>query len=180
MINIMERECSLQHSLFDCKSPASETYACKDYFNVVKSLSGKQLYFTSDGFKRAFPSDRATVVEIYLNENIDRHEFSEKLTGLYGGSVEDAIGEDISADNYEDRTQRVAEEKMAQLMSLYGVTDVDYSIKIGDDIISGNSEKFIIRDISSLHDLAEGQLGPVAVAMKAVSAVIVNVPTASA
>lgn len=142
---------------------------------VVNSMNngGKQLYFTSDGFKRAFPSDRPSVVEIYLNENIDRHKFSEKLTGLYGGSVEDAIGENISEDNYEDRIQRVAEEKMAQLISLYGVTDVDYSIKIGDDIISRNSEKFIIRDISSLHDLAEGQLGPVAVAMKAVSAVIV-------
>ena len=142
---------------------------------VVNSMNngGKQLYFTSDGFKRAFPSDRATVVEIYLNENIDRHKFSEKLTGLYGGSVEDAIGEDISKDNYEDRIQKIAEEKMAQLISLYGVTDVDYAIEIGDTIIRGNSEKFIIRDISSLHDLAEGQLGPVAVAMKAVSAVIV-------
>lgn len=143
---------------------------------IVNSMSngGRNLYFTSEGFRRSFPAARPNSVEIYLKEDVDRHEFSEKLTALYGGSVEDTIKEGISTDNYEDRIRLVADEKMAQLISLYGVTDVDYAIKIGDIVITGNSERFILRDVSSTLDLAEGQLGPVAVGMKAISLVIVS------
>ena len=143
---------------------------------IVNSMSngGYNLFFTSEGFSRSFPSSRPSVVEIYLKEDIDRHEFSEKLTALYGGSVEDTIREGGSTDNYADRIRQVADEKMAQLISLYGVTDVDYAIKVGDTIITGNSERFILQDVSSTLDLAEGQLGPVAVGMKAVSVVIVS------
>ena len=38
---------------------------------------------------------------------------------------------------------------MATLISRYGVTDVDYAIKIGDTVIKGNSSKFVIRELSS-------------------------------
>ena len=143
---------------------------------IVNSMSnsGKNLYFTSEAFRRSFPSAKPCVVELYLNEDLDRHEFSEKLTALYGGSVEDTIKEGGSVDNYVDKIKQVADEKMAQLISLYGVTDVDYTIKIGDTLITGNSERFILRDISSTLDLADGQLKPVADGMKAVSLVIVG------
>ena len=138
------------------------------------SNSGKNLYFTSEGFRRSFPSSRPSVVEIYLKEDSDRHEFSKKLTELYGGSVEDTVKEGGLTDNYADRIKQVADEKMAQLISLYGVTDVDYAIKIGDVVVTGNSERFILRDISSTLDLGEGQVKPIADAMKAISLVIVT------
>lgn len=144
---------------------------------IVNSMNnvGRNLYFTSEGYERSFPAARPSIVEIYLEEDVDRHEFSEKLTELYGTSVEDVIGEGVSTNNnYEDRIRQVADEKMAQLISLYGVTDVDYAIKIGDTVITGNSERFILQGVSSPLDLAEGQLGPVAVGMKTVAAVIVS------
>ena len=141
---------------------------------IVNSLSngGQNIYITSEGLKNAFPAENPKVLEIYLNEDIDRHEFSDKLTALYGGSVENTLKEDGVTGNYEDKIRQVADEKMARLISLYGITDVDYSIKIGDRVISGNSEKFILRDVSSTLDLLEGQLGPIAVGMKAISLVI--------
>ena len=141
---------------------------------IVNSLSngGQNIYITSEGLKNAFPAENPKVLEIYLNEDIDRHEFSDKLTALYGGSVENTLKEDSVTGNYEDKIRQVADEKMARLISLYGITDVDYSIKIGDRVISGNSEKFILRDVSSTLDLLEGQLGPIAVGMKAISLVI--------
>ena len=141
---------------------------------IVNSLSngGQNIYITSEGLKNAFPAENPKVLEIYLNEDIDRHEFSDKLTALYGGSVENTLKEDGVTGNYDDKIRQVADEKMARLISLYGITDVDYSIKIGDRVISGNSEKFILRDVSSTLDLLEGQLGPIAVGMKAISLVI--------
>lgn len=141
---------------------------------IVNSMtnSGKNLYFTSEGFRRSFPSNRPSVVELYLEDGVDRHEFIEKLAALYGSSVEDTIEESGSANNYTDKIIQAADEKMAQLISLYGVTDVEYAIKTGDIVITGNSEKFIIRNISSLHDLAEGQLGPTAESMRVISMVI--------
>ena len=143
---------------------------------IVNSLSngGMNLYFTSEGFRRSFPADRPSIVEIFLKEDVDRHEFSEKVMGLYGESVEDVIREGAPEGDYADRIRQVANEKMAQLISYYGVTDVDYAIKIGDTIINGNSERYILRDVSSTLDLAEGQLGPVADGMKAISLIIVS------
>lgn len=142
---------------------------------IVNTMSngGRNLYFTLDGLNRVFPAARPSVIEIYLDEGADRFEFGDKLTALYGTSVEDIIDEGVSADNLEDRIRQVADEKMAQLISLYGVTDVDYAIKIGDTVITGNSRRFILSGVSSYLDLAEGQLGPVAVGMKAAVAVIV-------
>ena len=144
---------------------------------IVNSMAndGCNVYFSSEGFQRSFPSARPCVVEVYLKEDVDRHEFREKLTAFYGGSVEESIKEGEKTDNYEERIRQVADEKIAQLIFLYGVTDVDYAIKIGDTIITGNSEKFVLRGVSSLLDLAEGQLKSVVDAMRAVSLVIVSV-----
>lgn len=142
---------------------------------IVNSMSnnGYNLYLTSEGYRRAFPSARPCVVELYLKDGVDRHKFSEKLAALYGKSVEDALKGGESGGNYADRIRQAADEKMAQLISLYGVTDVDYAIKIGDTVITGDSENFMIRNISSMRDLAEGQIGPVADSMMVVSIVIV-------
>lgn len=144
---------------------------------IVNSMAnnGVNVYFSSEGFQRSFPSARPCVVEVYLKEDVDRHEFGEKLTALYGGSVEDYIKEGEKTDDYAERIRQVADEKMAQLIFLYGVTDVDYAIKIGDTIITGNSEKFVLRGVSSLLDLAEGQIKPVADGMRASALVIVSV-----
>ena len=142
---------------------------------IVNSMSnnGYNLYLTSEGYRRSFPSARPCAVELYLKEDMDRHEFSRKLVSLYGESVEDTIKGGKSGGNYAERIRLTADEKMAQLISLYGVTDVDYVIKIGDIVVNGNSERFVIQNISSVRDLAEGQVGPVANSMRVVSLVIV-------
>ena len=93
---------------------------------IVNSMSngGMNLYFTSEGFRRAFPYARASVLEIYLEEGMDRSAFIEKLTALYGSSLEDTIEDKDAAQDYVDRIKQVADQKMAQLISLYGVTEL--------------------------------------------------------
>lgn len=168
-----EEEYSIGDSLVVEGNSIENSYIITGIVNSMAN-NGRNLYFTSEGFKCSFPSEKQCVVEIYLNEDLDRQEFSEKLKTLYGGSVEDTIKEGGSDDNYADRIRQVADEKMAKLISLYGITDVDYAIKIGDIVINGNSEKFILRDISSTLDLLEGQVGPVADGLQVVSLVIVS------
>ena len=58
---------------------------------------------------------------------------------------------------------------MAVLISQYGVTDIDYAIRIGDTIISGNSSRFVIKDISSVKDLAKSQMESIAAVTKTFS-----------
>ena len=144
---------------------------------IVNSMNngGMNLYFTSEGYRHSFPAARPSNIEIYLEEDADSHEFMEKLTAFYGGSVEDTIENSVSVNNDADRISQVADEKMAQLISLYGVTDVDYAIKIGDSVITGNSERFILREVTFTAELAEGLFGTVAVGVKAISAVIVSI-----
>ncbi len=47
---------------------------------------------------------------------------------------------------------------MAVLISQYGVTAVDYAIRIGDTVISGNSSRFVIKEMSSIKDILKSQM----------------------
>jgi ABC-type antimicrobial peptide transport system permease subunit len=46
-------------------------------------------------------------------------------------------------------------------MKQYGVTDVDYAVQIGDELITGNSRPFIIKDITSYEGIIKTQIIPI-------------------
>jgi len=126
------------------------------------SNSGQNLYLTRKGYERIYPNGRPDTVMIYLNEGIDRESFERKLTLIYGASaVETQAGKKASG-TLEERIRRVADEKMALLVANYGVTGIDYAVKVGDQMITGSSAGMIIKDINSLHDLAKTQMGAIA------------------
>ena len=58
---------------------------------------------------------------------------------------------------------------MAVLISQYDVTDVDYAIRIGDTVISGNSSRFVIKEISSMKDFLKSQMESIAAVTKTFS-----------
>ena len=133
------------------------------------SNSGMSVYMTEDGYRRIHPNDRPNTVEITLKDEKDRPAFTDKLTALYGASAKDTAYEQSARGSLEERIRAKADEKMAVLISQYGVTAVDYAIRIGDTVISGNSSRFVIKEMSSIKDIAKSQMGPIAAVTKTLS-----------
>lgn len=143
--------------------------------------NGMSVYMTEDGYRRIRPNDRPNIVEITLKNEEDRPAFTDKLTALYGASAKDTAYEQTSqTEQSEQSVQTVqgslgeriraeADEKMAVLISQYGVTDIDYAIRIGDTVISGNSSRFVIKEISSMKDFLKSQMESIAAVTKTFS-----------
>ena len=138
---------------------------------IVPAMNNNAMsvYMTEDGYRRIRPNDRPNTVEITLKDEKERPAFTDKLTVLYGASAKDTAHEQSAQGSLEERIRAKAEEKMAVLISQYGITDVDYAIRIGDTIISGNSSRFVIKEISSMKDLAKFQMEPIAAVTKTFS-----------
>lgn len=144
---------------------------------VVSALNNNSMsvYMTDEGYRRIHPGDRPNTVEITLRNEEDRPAFQDKLIALYGASAKDAAYEQSAQSvqsvqgSLEERIRAKAEEKMAVLISRYGVTDIDYAVRIGDTVISGNSSRFVIKEISSLKDLSRLQMKSIAAATKTFS-----------
>ena len=138
---------------------------------IVSAMNngGMSVYMTEEGYRRIRPNDRPNTVEITLKNEEDRPAFMDKLTALYGASAKDTAYAQSASGSLEERIRAKADEKMAVLISQYGVTDVDYAIRIGDTVISGNSSRFVIKEISSAKDLAKSQMESIAAVTKTFS-----------
>ena len=138
---------------------------------IVTAMNNNSMsvYMTDDGYLRIRPNDRPNTVEITLKDEKDRPAFTDKLTALYGASAKDMAYEQSVQGSLEERIRAKADEKMAVLISQYGVTDVDYAVRIGDTVISGNSSRFVIKEISSMKDFAKSQMEPIAAVTKTLS-----------
>ena len=130
---------------------------------IVGAMSNNQmnLYMTLDGFQRANGSAVPNCVEIYLEDGVNREEFESKLISIYGQSVDTAMSGDNADGTLEERIQAAASEKIAVLMSTYGVTSVDYAVRVGDQLITGNSRQFVMKELQSYQDLVKSQLDPI-------------------
>ncbi len=127
---------------------------------------GTSFYLTSEGYRRINVNARPDLVNLYLTEGTDRDAFEQKLSSLYGGTAKDAAKEEGSDASLEDRIRNTAREKIAVLLTQYGVTNVDYAVRIGDELITGNSRMLIIDEIKSWRGMVKSQLAPVADTMK--------------
>ena len=142
----------------------------KDY--IVSGYTGSMLnggssfYLTSGGYRRVSSNARPGIVNIYLKDGTDRDAFEEKLSGMYGGTAKDAAEEEMSSGSLEERIKQKAQEKIAVLLSQYNVTSLDYAVRIGDELVTGNSHGFIIEEIRSWRGMVRSQMEPMAAAMK--------------
>ena len=131
---------------------------------IIPEMSNSRynIYMSAKAFLRCAPNARPDTVEVFLEEGVGRAEFEKRVTERYGASAKD-LAEGISeADDPEQRIRSIADEKMATMITNYGVTDIDYSIVIGDRVISGRSSGFVIREMSSYLDLSKVQIEPIA------------------
>lgn len=138
---------------------------------IVSAMNNNAMsvYMTEDGYRRIRPNDRPDIVEITLKNEEDRPAFTDQLTALYGASAKDTAYAQSAQGSLEERIRAKAEEKMAILISQYGVTDIDYAIRIGDTVISGNSSRFVIKEISSVKDFTKSQMESIAAVTKTFS-----------
>ncbi|MCR4657735.1 MAG: FtsX-like permease family protein [Lachnospiraceae bacterium] len=127
----------------------------------VMSNNQMNLYMTNAGFQRANGGASPDMVEIYLKDGADREQFEQKLVSVYGQSVDAAMSGDNAGGTLEERIQAAAAEKIAVLMSTYGVTSVDYAVRVGDRLITGNSRQFVMKELQSYQDLIKSQLDPI-------------------
>lgn len=125
------------------------------------------VYLTHEGYLSLVPNDTPNLINVYLEEGVDRSEFERNLYGLYGASVAEMAEASAEGSTLEERIRNAADEQMAVLLERYGVTDVDYAIRIGDQLITGQSSVFRIRDIQSYFDQIATQVTPMAKAVKA-------------
>lgn len=141
----------------------------KDYIitGLVNAMTnaGQNIYLTDEAYKRIDPTYRPIDLDIYLTDTADKKAFSERVSSLYGRSVADIQRDRTVYDTPEERIRAEAERNMAALIGMYGADNLDYTIRIGDEVISGNSDMFMISSISSLKDIIETQLGNIVAAV---------------
>ena len=138
----------------------------KDYIvtGIVGSMmnGGTVLYLTSEGYRRIDPETRPGVVSVYLADGVSDGEFEEKLFDVFGGTAKELGSAGVTSGSLEERLTETAREKIAILMSRYGVTSVDYAVKIGDEMITGNSRDFVVSEIRSWRGNIKAQMEPLA------------------
>ena len=133
------------------------------------------LYFTTDGYMRINGGRNPDSINIYLEDGVDRIAFEDKLLSIYGTSVDDAFSDKKTGESLEEKLSAEAKEKIAALMSRYGVTSVDYAVQIGDKVYTGNSRQFVIKKLMDFRNLLKSQMGQIADISKIFSLLIVLV-----
>ena len=134
---------------------------------------GVNLYITEDGLKRLIPTFAPDAVNVYLNEGVDADAFRRTLTERYGRSIADAAKDGTAEGSYEERIRAEAEKQIAQMMAVYGVTNVEYAIQVGDQVITGNSSSFMVRSIICYGDILRTQLAGTQAAISALTVIFI-------
>ena len=136
---------------------------------TVSSLynGGSAIYMTSEAYRRIDINARPNVVNVYLKDGVDPEIYEKKLSENYGGSAKDKVNAGAEDGTLEEKISAKAEEKIATLLTQYGVTSVDYAIRIGDKLITGNSRNFVIKEIRSWRGMIKSQMEPIADATRA-------------
>ena len=137
----------------------------KEYIvtGIIGSMQngGTVVYLTGEGYERLDIHAVKDVVQVYPAEGVSLTELEEAIYEHFGATEDAGSADANSEDGVEARISAFAKEKIATLMKQYGVTDVDYAVQIGDELITGNSRPFIIKDITSYEGIIKTQIIPI-------------------
>ncbi|MBQ9488523.1 MAG: ABC transporter permease, partial [Lachnospiraceae bacterium] len=123
---------------------------------------GSTVFLTNEGYERLNYHARAGMLLVYPEKGVDLKGLEAAVTKHFGSTAKEAIGENLEAGDLEAKVQAAAEEKIATLLMQYGVTDVDYAVQVGDQLITGNSRGFVVREITSYEGIIKTQMLPIA------------------
>ena len=123
---------------------------------------GTVVFLTNEGYERLNIFAEQTVVQTYPAEGVKIRELEDAINAHFGGTTKAAAEGVTQAASRDERIRAAAEEKIAVLLNQYGVTDVDYAVQIGDEMITGNSRGFVIREYFSYEGIVKTQMLPIA------------------
>lgn len=133
---------------------------------------GKTAVITLDGIRRLSQFYDINSVNVYLNEDVNIDEFSNKIINIYGRSAKQNNENDESY----NRIKKAVEERVSNLLTMYGVDSVQYSVMVGDNIlISGNSGIHKVDKIGNLQKLMVAQISTFTTVFGVLTQVIVVV-----
>lgn len=137
--------------------------------------SGNMMKVTLEGIRQLCPTLRLNEVQIYLKEGADKEAFIQKLNQIYGVSAKqasDITQDELEGMSEEERIKRIADEKLAKMVKMYGVDNMDYTVYIDGVMISGNSRKYAADSIQDSEQEANAALSMFASVFGGVAAVI--------
>ncbi|MCR4641584.1 MAG: ABC transporter permease [Lachnospiraceae bacterium] len=122
---------------------------------------GTVVYLTNDGYKRLNIFAAENVVQVYPAEAVSIPELQAAIDAHFGGTAKQTAEGGSSGQSREEKIRAAAEEKIATMLNQYGVTDVDYAVQIGDELIKGNSRNFVIKEYFSYEGIIKTQMVPI-------------------
>ncbi len=132
------------------------------------SDSGRVIKLTKEGFKKLVPGAELQECYIYLEKGVSRKEFIQELKEYFG------LKKEKKTEQYE-RYKEIAEEKIRTMMAIYGVTELDYSICVDGQIISGNSRSYKIHEVIDVYETGQSVMSSIQSMLRIVTLAIVFV-----
>ena len=105
-------------------------------------------YITTEGFRRMNPAYTFSTFDIYLNEDVVKNAFADLLKTRYGKEIAEYKNGEVTGDTLEERIRSAADIKMAKAMTENGVSYMEYAIRVGDTIITGNTSAMKIKKLT--------------------------------
>ncbi len=128
---------------------ASAAYVICGYSQMMNNF-GRQCFLSEAGFKRINPYYEKKAVMVYLDDGIGIDPFiteMEQKFSVLSPSKESDFPEKMSA---EEAARKKAEEKLASLISMYGVDSAQYALMVdGEIILSGDTGNYEIDRIEN-------------------------------
>ena len=128
----------------------------RDYIitGIVTALfNGNSVYMTEGGLKLMDPLYRPDSFQIYSSEGISTDQLKAVLTDHFGKSVEELGNDSGGQKSYEEKIRAKADKIISAMLDQTDTTHVEYSIRYGDTVISGNSSAIRIKSFLNVPEL---------------------------
>ncbi len=150
----------------------------RDYIvcGVVNSIvNPNTVYMTEEGFKKINPLYKPDTYKIFLRENADRDNFVNTLTARYGDDIADIKDGEVTGNTYEERIKSAAEIEMAKAIIKSGASYMEYSIRVGDEVITGSTSNMKIESLEYEYDIYKELLEELNQVITIITAVLMGI-----
>ncbi|MBQ9905500.1 MAG: ABC transporter permease [Oscillospiraceae bacterium] len=143
---------------------------------VTAVVNPQAIYLTEDGMKRICPQFQPDSFQIYAAEGISSETLRAELDRRFGKSAENlGSAENAVAGSYEERIRAKAEQVIASMIEQDGTANVEYAIRSGDTVISGNSSGIKIRSFLNIPELLSYALEMLCTAVSVTTALFMGI-----
>lgn len=138
-------------------------------FGQTMSNFGRQCYLRMDGVQRIYPSYERESLLVYLEDGYDTEEMIGVLEDRF-----DVLSPSVKkVEDEKANARKKAEEKLANLISMYGVDSVQYALMHdGKIVLSGDTSSYQIERIDNTEKMFISNINSIGAAVGMVSSII--------